>query len=84
MRVSGDFESSDGFNYLQSTFQTKEQFLNFLYQIEVRSSYKCPVDVNEKDSLLMLSTCSYEVHDYRTVVICRKVRKNESSDVDTS
>lgn len=84
MRVSGDFESSDGFNYLQSTFQTKEQFLNFLYQLEVRSSYKCPVDVNEKDSLLMLSTCSYEVHDYRTVLICRKVRKNESSNVDTS
>ena len=57
MRVAGDFESSDGFNYLQSTFQTKEQFLNFVYQIEIRSSYKCPVDINEKDSLLMLSTC---------------------------
>lgn len=84
MRVAGDFESSDGFNYLQSTFQTKEQFLNFVYQIEIRSSYKCPVDINEKDSLLMLSTCSYEVHDYRTVVVCRKLRKNESSDVDTS
>lgn len=84
IRVSGDLNSSGNFNYMQSDFETTQDFLNFLYEIKLRSSYNCPVDVNEKDSLLMLSTCSYEISNYRTVLVCRRVRKNESSKVDTS
>ena len=50
----------------------------------MRSLYYCPVSVNEKDKLLMLSTCSYEVSNYRTVVVARKLRKGESKKVDTN
>lgn len=84
MRVSGDTTKNQGFNYLTGKFKNKEEFMDFLYQIEMRSLYHCPVSVNEKDQLLMLSTCSYEVHDYRTIVVARKVRKNEDPKVDTS
>lgn len=82
MRVAGAVSKNDGFNYMTGTFENDEDFLDFLYQIESRSLYYCPVDVNEDDRLLMLSTCSYEIHDYRTVVVARRVRKGESTDVD--
>jgi sortase B len=41
------------------------------------------VDINENDTLLTLSTCSYEVDDnYRTVVFARKIREGEDSKID--
>ena len=43
-----------------------------------------PVDVNEDDQLLTLSTCSYEFTEFRTVVVARKVRGGESSKVNVS
>lgn len=82
MRVSGTLSKNGGFNYRQSSFENDDEFLNFIYQIEMRSLYKCPVDVNEKDRLIMLSTCSYEVDNYRTVVVARRIRKGESADVE--
>lgn len=82
MRVAGKFSTKGSLNYLQSDFESDEAFLDFVYQLQLRSSYYCPVDVNEKDQLLMLSTCTYEIDDYRAVVIARKVRPGESSDVD--
>lgn len=39
------------------------------------------IAVTTDDELLTLSTCSYEHDDYRTVVVARKVRANESIDV---
>lgn len=84
IRVSGDMKNNPGFNYLQGNFKSKKEFINFIYQAESRSLYYCPVSVNEKDQLLMLSTCSYEVNNYRTVVVARKLRKGESSKVDTT
>lgn len=84
LRVSGTNAENGGFNYMQSDFENDEDFLDFLYQIEMRSLYHCPVNVNENDSILMLSTCSYELDNYRTVIVARKVRKKESPEVDTS
>lgn len=82
MRVPGKYNPDSHFNYLQSNFQSDDEFLDFLYQIRSRSLYYCPVDVNENDSLLMLSTCSYEAYNYRTVIVARKIRKKESKKVD--
>lgn len=82
MRVAGTVSQNGNFNYLKGTFESDGEFLDFLYQIESRSLYYCPVDVNEKDSLIMLSTCSYEINDYRAIVVARKLRKGESEDVD--
>lgn len=72
------------FEYRQSTFEDASDFLNFVYQIRIRSLITVDdVDINENDTLLTLSTCSYEVNnDYRTVVFARRIREGESSDID--
>lgn len=71
------------FEYRQSSFKDASDFLNFVYQIRIRSLIIVDdVDINENDTLLTLSTCSYEVdNDYRTVVFARKIREGESSKV---
>lgn len=84
MRLQGHPQSSEGFNYMTGYFDGDNDFNEFLYQIELRSPYYCPVDVNENDTLLMLSTCTGELDDGRGVVVARKVRPDESPDVDTS
>lgn len=84
MRVSGDSDDNDGFNYMQGDFNSDKDFLNFIYQIEMRSLYSCPVKVNENDTILMLSTCTYEIDNCRSVVVARKIREGESENVDTS
>lgn len=53
-----------------------------LEEVEMES-IQFGVTVNEKDKLLVLSTCSYEYDNFRTVVVARKVRKGESVKVDT-
>ncbi len=72
------------FEYRKNSFKSSSEFLNFVYQIRIRSLFNVDaVDINEKDELLMLSTCSYEVNDnYRTVLVARKVREGEEPTVD--
>lgn len=72
------------FNYMVGDFQNEKDFMNYVYNVRVRSLFNCPVDVNEDDELLTLSTCSYEFSEFRTVVVARKVRDGESVKVDTS
>lgn len=72
------------FNYMVGDFQNEKDFMNYVYNVRVRSMINCPVDVNEDDQLLTLSTCSYEFTNFRTVVVARKVRIGESSKVDVS
>lgn len=72
------------FNYMIGDFQNEKDFMNYVYNVRVRSLIDCPVDVNEDDQLLTLSTCSYEFTNFRTVVVARKVRAGESKKVDVS
>lgn len=72
------------FNYMIGDFQNEKDFMNYVYNVRVRSLINCPVDVNEDDQLLTLSTCSYEFTNFRTVVVARKVRAGESKKVDVS
>lgn len=72
------------FNYLRAQFANKSDFLNFVYDIKMRSIIDTPVDVNEDDRLITLSTCSYEFDDFRTVVVARKVREAESAEVEVA
>ena len=78
--------SSQGefFNYMVGDFQNEKDFMNYVYNVRIRSLINCPVDVNEDDQLLTLSTCSYEFTEFRTVVVARKVRGGESSKVNVS
>lgn len=78
--------SSQGefFNYMVGNFQNEKDFMNYVYNVRVRSMINCPVDVNEDDELLTLSTCSYEFTNFRTVVVARRVRIGEDKKVDVS
>lgn len=71
------------FNYLVFSFMNAESFLNYVHKVKMRSLIDIPVDINEDDQLITLSTCSYEFTDFRTVLVARKVRINESEKVDT-
>lgn len=72
------------FNYMIGDFQNEKDFMNYVYNVRIRSLINCPVDVNEDDTLLTLSTCSYEFTNFRTVVVARKVRDGESTKIDLS
>lgn len=72
------------FNYMIGNFQNEKDFMNYVYNVRIRSLINCPVDVNEDDELLTLSTCSYEFTNFRTVIVARKVRDGESAKIDIS
>lgn len=75
-------EQGELFNYLMVDFANDKDFLDFVYDVKIRSIIDTPVDVGKNDRLITLSTCSYEMKDFRTVVVARKVREGESSAVD--
>ena len=82
--TNGTDKKEDFFDYTRSSFGNSSDFLNFVYQIRIRSELNIDsVDITDNDQLLMLSTCSYEVDDYRTVIAARKVREGEELTVDT-
>lgn len=84
-KTTGDIKEKDFFNYLQGDFTSDAEFMNYVYNIKARSLVNTPVDINENDTLVTLSTCSYEVHEnYRTIVVGRKVRKGESEKVNVA
>lgn len=83
-KTSTYYAHGEFFNYMQAEFLSDAEFMNFVYNCRVRSLIDCPVVVNEDDTLLTLSTCSYEFSGFRTVVVARKVREGESTKVDTS
>lgn len=76
-------DQGEPFAYVRTDFGSDEDFLTFVHQVMIRSLIDTGVTVNEKDKLLVLSTCSYEYDNFRTVVVARKVRKGESVKVDT-
>ncbi len=71
------------FNYMKTSFKNDSDFLNFAYQMRIRSIYNTGVSLNAEDKILLLSTCSYEFTDFREVVVARRVRPGESDAVDT-
>ncbi len=72
------------FNYLRGSFSSDYDFLNFVYELRERSIIDCPVDLNENDTLVTLSTCTYDFEDFRFVVVARKVRDGEDASVNVS
>jgi SrtB family sortase len=78
------------FFYLYNDFESDEQFMQFVTEIQRRSLIETTVDVKEEDEILLLSTCDtnglFRGPNGETlghfVVAARKVRDGESSDVD--
>ena len=71
------------FDYLVPQFNNSKSFRDYIEEVRKRSLFDIPVDVNEDDKIITLSTCSYEFKDFRTVIVARKVRDDESRLVDT-
>jgi len=81
--TNGTSRKEEIFDYTRTDFTSTSDYLNFIYQLRIRSMYLIDdVTINENDELLTLSTCSYEVKDYRTVVVARKLRDGEDETVD--
>ena len=70
------------YDYFNPNFSSSYNFKKLIYDIKIRSLLNIPVDVDENDKILTMSTCSYEMKGFRTIVFARKVRHGESIDVD--
>ena len=68
------------FDYYITNFISKSEFNQYIKEVKRRSLIDFPADVKYTDQLLTLSTCSYERKDFRTVVMARRLRRNESED----
>ena len=76
LHVSLDVKSEDFFNYYSyPTFSSDASFESYVRQLQLRSMYAIPVDVEPGDALLTLSTC---LDEDRLVIVARRVRENES------
>jgi len=74
--VSLDPTSEDFFNYFSySTFSSDEEFSFFTRELQLRSEYAIPIDVQPSDALLMLSTC---LEEDRLVIAARRIRQDET------
>lgn len=81
--IKADADTDNNFfNFIKTSFTDDEDFLEYIYELRIRSIYNIPVDANETDELLTLVTCSYEMDNYRTVVVARKLRETETHAID--
>ncbi len=81
--TNGSNKTEELFDFTQSEFRDSSEFLNFVFQLKARSIYQIDtVDINEEDQLLTISTCSYELNNYRLVIVARKLREGEEAVVD--
>ncbi|MBC8570559.1 class B sortase [Zongyangia hominis] len=72
----------DYHNFINAT--SNDNMAQFLNQLKLRTIINTGVDVNTSDTLLTLSTCTYEFKEARFVVVARRVRDGEDASVDVS
>ncbi len=77
-------EVFDYYNYVN--FENSSEFYNYVLECMDRSVYETGVDIQYGDEILTLSTCdaSTALEDMRLIIVARKVRENESPEVDVS
>jgi sortase B len=81
--TNGSDKEEPFFDYTQSSFSDSSTFMNFIYQLRIRSIYNLDqVDINENDQICTLSTCTYEINNYRLVIVARKLREGETDTLD--
>lgn len=73
----------DYHNYINLPEKGDYCFYKWLLNVRDRSEIETPVSADINDYYITLSTCSYEKPDCRFVVIGRRVRDDETNDVDT-
>lgn len=79
-------EHDDGyvFNYRMADFESQTVFIDWITECRNRSMIQTSVDVLAGDEILTLSTCEYDFKNWRLVVLARRVREGESSEVNVS
>ncbi len=81
LKTNGSSAKEELFDYQRGSFLDSSDFLNFVYQIKVRSIFNIPLKISKEDQILLLSTCSYELPNYRTVIVAKKLRPGESEEL---
>lgn len=72
------------FSAYRTNFLTQEDFLTWAEQCKAHSLIDTPVDVKSGDEIITLSTCCYDFTDARLVIVARRVRNGESTEVDVN
>lgn len=80
-QISFEDDSTETVNPNVSTKRHSKAFQTYLDSLQEWSYWKSPVDVNVDDELLMLITCSYIQEDGRFMLVCRKLRDNETPEM---
>lgn len=64
------YQTLTDFNYIQTDFESDEDFEQLIAEIQARSLYETEVDIKPGDQILTLSTCDYKLdaNDGRLVV----------------
>lgn len=79
--VQDNDESESAFDYTRASFDSEEDFLTFVAELRQHSLFDTPVDIQEGDDLLLLTTSiNYSFSDARIVVAARRVRANEDKE----
>jgi sortase B len=65
------FITSTNYNYIQTDFTDDSQFLSFLNKMQGKSLFKTDYSPKGSDTILILSTCTYEYNDARFAVAAR-------------
>lgn len=66
--------AKDEFKYYETTeFESEDEFKKYIKRAEDLSYYDTDAEVNAGDSILTLSTCSYNRSNERTVVMAKKI-----------
>lgn len=55
-------------NYIKTSFNSDEEYKEFLDKICEKSLFPVNIDISTEDKILTLSTCSYEYENARTVI----------------
>jgi len=74
--VSLNPKEEEFFNYFtHATFSSDAEFTSYIRQLQLRSMFAIPIDVQPTDALLTLSTC---LEENRLVIVARRLRQGET------
>lgn len=76
-------DNGELFNWRVTEFGDKQKMMEYVEQCRQRSLLNTQVDVDVGDSLVALTVCASDFDNARLVVVARKVRADESAEVDT-
>ena len=72
--VFSAYVTSTEFYYIETSFDSDDEWLDFIKELQSKSLYQTDVALSADDTVLTLSTCSYEFDGARFVVHARLVK----------